>query len=95
MRERVARSRELVAEGYPLAAVARVAKITRQALYRIPKPRSMPERRLPLDEVERAIVETAEQPDGRLPNGVGARAAASSTRRSTASACCASCAGTS
>ncbi len=33
MSERVARSRELVAEGYPLAAVARVAQITRQALY--------------------------------------------------------------
>lgn len=31
---RVARSRELVAEGYPLSAVARAARISRQAIYR-------------------------------------------------------------
>jgi hypothetical protein len=61
VRERVARSRELAAAGYPVAAVARVAQITRQALYRIPTPRSMPGRRPPQDAVERAIVETAEQ----------------------------------
>jgi hypothetical protein len=35
---RVTRSRELVAEGYRPAAVARVAQISRQAIYRIPKP---------------------------------------------------------
>jgi len=59
--ERVARSRELVAKGYPLAAVARVAQITRQAIYRTPKPRRAPQRRPPADELERAIVETAKQ----------------------------------
>jgi putative transposase len=57
--ERVARSRELVARGYALATVARVLKITRQAIYRTPKPRSAPQRRPPSDEIERAIVETA------------------------------------
>lgn len=38
MRERVARSRVLVAEGYLVASVARVMQISRQALYRVPKP---------------------------------------------------------
>jgi putative transposase len=42
VRQRVARSRELVAEGDSPSAVARVAKISRQALYRRPKPRSAP-----------------------------------------------------
>ncbi len=37
---RVTRSRELVAEGYRPSAVARVAQISRQAIYRIPKPRA-------------------------------------------------------
>jgi putative transposase len=57
--ERVARSRELVARGFAVAAVARVMKITRQAIYRTPKPRTAPERRPPVDEVEEAIVEVA------------------------------------
>jgi len=62
VRQRVARSRELVAEGYALATVARVAKITRQALYRTPTPRGAPRARPPLaGTVEGAIVETAEQ----------------------------------
>jgi putative transposase len=63
---RVARSRELVAEGYPLSAVARAAGISRQALYRTPKPRRAPQRRPPADPVEQAIVEeaTANQTDG-------------------------------
>jgi putative transposase len=59
VRERVARSRLLVAEGYALAAVARVMQISRQALYRLPKPRSAPQRRPPADAVEQAIVEVA------------------------------------
>jgi putative transposase len=42
---RVARSRVLVAEGYALAAVARVMQITRQALYRVAKPKTAPARR--------------------------------------------------
>jgi putative transposase len=59
---RVARSRVLVAEGYALAAVARVAGISRQALYRTPKPRTAPQRRPPAEgSVERAIVEVARE----------------------------------
>jgi putative transposase len=60
--ERVARSRELVARGYAVAAVARVLQITRQAVYRVPKPRRSPDaaRRAPVDEIERAIVAVAE-----------------------------------
>ncbi len=59
---RVARSRVLVAEGYALAAVARIAGISRQALYRTPKPRAAPQRRPPADgSVERAIVEVAKE----------------------------------
>ncbi len=63
---RVARSRALVAEGYRLSAVARAARISRQALYRVPRPRSAPQRRLPRDLVEAAIVEVAKanQTDG-------------------------------
>ena len=63
---RVARSRRLVAEGYPLATVARVMKISRQALYRTPTPRTPPQRRPPADRVEQAIVDeaTANQTDG-------------------------------
>ena len=58
---RVTRSRELVAEGYRPAAVARVAQISRQAIYRIPTPRRAPASpgRPPADEVEQAIVEVA------------------------------------
>jgi putative transposase len=58
---RVTRSRELVAEGYRPAAVARVAQISRQAIYRVPKPRrapASPDRPL-ADEVEAAIVDVA------------------------------------
>ncbi len=63
---RVARSRELVARGFAVAAVARVMQITRQALYRTPTPRTPPQRRPVSDPVERAIVEVAEanQTDG-------------------------------
>ena len=62
MSERVARSRELVAKGYALAAVARVLQVTRQAIYRVPRPRKSPDaaRRPPADDVEAAIVEIAE-----------------------------------
>ena len=59
---RVTRSRELVAEGYRSAAVARVAQISRQAIYRVPKPRRAPAApaRPPADAVEAAIVAEAE-----------------------------------
>ena len=66
MRQRVARSRDLVAEGHSLSLVARVAQISRQALYRTPTPRRPPQRRPPADRVEQAIVEQAlaNQTDG-------------------------------
>jgi putative transposase len=63
---RVARSRRLVAEGHALATVARVMQISRQALYRVPTPRTTPQRRPLTDSVEAAIVEEAlaNQTDG-------------------------------
>ena len=63
---RVARFRDLVAAGYPLSAVARAAGISRQALYRVPRPRTAPQRRPVSDPVEQAIVEeaAANQTDG-------------------------------
>jgi putative transposase len=66
VRERFARSRELVARGFAAAAVARVMQITRQAIYRRPTPRSAPQRRPVSDPVEAAIVEEAlvNQTDG-------------------------------
>ena len=66
MSERVARSRELVARGFAAAAVARVMQITRQAIYRVPTPRTTPQRRRPADPIEAAIVEVARdnQTDG-------------------------------
>ena len=66
MSERVARSRELVARGFAVAAVTRVLQISRQAVYRTPKPRSSPPRRPPADPVEQAIVAeaVANQTDG-------------------------------
>ena len=59
---RVAHARELVAAGHRPAVVARILRISRQALYRVPKPRRAPDaaRRPPVDEVELAIVEVAE-----------------------------------
>jgi putative transposase len=66
VRERVARSRELVARGFAVAAVTRVLQVSRQAVYRTPKPRTAPLRRSPTDPVEAAIVEEAlaNQTDG-------------------------------
>jgi putative transposase len=63
---RVARSRELVARGFAVAAVARVMQISRQALYRTAVPRTPPQRRPVSDPVEQAIVEEAmaNQTDG-------------------------------
>jgi putative transposase len=63
---RVARSRELVARGFAVAAVARVMQISRQALYRTPTPRRPPQRRPPVDAIEQAIVAEAlaNQSDG-------------------------------
>ena len=55
---RVARSRKLVAQGRPAAVVARVAGISRQAIYRRPK-RPAPGQRRPLDDVDRKVLEVA------------------------------------
>jgi putative transposase len=59
-------SRDLVAEGDSPSVVARVARISRQALYRTPTPRRSPQRRPVTDAVEQTIVEVAEanQTDG-------------------------------
>jgi putative transposase len=66
VRQRVARSRELVAEGHSPSVVARVARISRQALYRVPRARRAPARRAPSDPVEQVIVAEAlaHQTDG-------------------------------
>jgi putative transposase len=60
--ERVARSRELVDRGHTVAVVARILQVSRQAIYRVPKPRRAPDaaKRPPADEVEAAIIEVAE-----------------------------------
>ena len=58
MSERVARSRELVAQGRPAAVVARVAGISRQAIYRRPKRPPAGQRR-PLDQVDRVVLAVA------------------------------------
>jgi putative transposase len=59
---RVARSRELVAEGHRPPVVARIAGVSRQALYRVPKPRQAPAAPAPAsaDDVDAAIVAEAE-----------------------------------
>lgn len=58
---RVAFARKLVASGRKAAVVARVMQVTRQAIYRTPKPRRTPQRHPPQGEIEEAIVETAKQ----------------------------------
>jgi putative transposase len=58
VRQRVARSRELVAQGRPAAMVARVAGISRQAIYRRPARPPAGQRRA-LDAVDRAVLEVA------------------------------------
>jgi putative transposase len=59
--ERVTRSRELVARGFAAASVTRVLQISRQSVYRVPTPRTVPQPRPPTDPVEQAIIEVAEQ----------------------------------
>ena len=55
---RVARSRELVAQGRPAALVARVAGISRQAIYRRPT-RPPKGHRRPLDTTDRIVLDVA------------------------------------
>jgi putative transposase len=59
---RVARSRELVDGGFTVAVVARVLQVSRQAIYRVPKPRRPTDaaKRPPAGEVETAIIEVAQ-----------------------------------
>jgi len=57
---RVARSRELVAQGRPAAVVARVAGISRQAIYRRPGRPPKGQRRA-LDDVDRVVLEVARE----------------------------------
>jgi putative transposase len=66
VRQRVARSCDLVAEGHSPSLVARVAGIGRQALYRVRRPRTVPQRWPSTDAIERAIVAEAlaDQSDG-------------------------------
>ena len=66
MRERVARSRLLVADGFAVATVARVLQVSRQALYRVPSRRPAAAGAAARNEVDEAIVEVAErnQTDG-------------------------------
>jgi hypothetical protein len=61
VRTRVARSRQLVASGYAVAAVARVLQVTRQAIYRTPKPRTALRRGPVTGPVDQAIVEVAKE----------------------------------
>jgi len=56
---RVAWSRKAVAEGEKPAQVARVARISRQAIYRTPKPRKSPQRGPAAAGVDQAIVRIA------------------------------------
>jgi putative transposase len=58
VRLRVARSRELVAQGRPAAVVARVAGISRQAIYRRPRRPPAGQRRA-LDRVDRVVLAVA------------------------------------
>ena len=57
---RVARSRELVAHGRPAAVVARVAGISRQAIYRHPKRPPKAQRRA-LDDVDCVVLQVARE----------------------------------
>ncbi len=61
MSERVAYARELVAAGHRPAVVARILQISRQAIYRVPKPRRAlaSPTRPPTDAVDAAIVAEA------------------------------------
>ena len=59
MRERVARSRRLVARGRKVAVVARVMQVSRQAIYRTPRRRTDAGPRPVSGAVDRAIVQVA------------------------------------
>ena len=56
---RAIQARVLVAQGEALTTVAHVLEISRQAVYRTPRPRNSPQRRPVTDPVDVAIVEMA------------------------------------
>ena len=87
---RVTRSRELVAEGRPPSVVARVAQISRQAIYRVPKTRPPAAKRAgpPADAVDAAIVAVAEATRPTATAWSAPWSPAGSAAQSTASACC-------
>ena len=85
---RVARSRELVAQGRPAALVARVAGISRQAIYRRPKRAAERASGARWTRVDRVVLGVArDEPDRRDPDGRRARVPRGRRGRSTASAC--------
>jgi len=61
--KRVAYARQLVAERHSPSALARILQISRQGIYRTPRPARAPDaaKRPPACEVERAIAHVAEQ----------------------------------
>jgi HTH-like domain len=63
--QRVAWSRGKVAEGHPVATVARVACVSRPALYQRAKPKPRPQSRTIDDPIEQKIVDTCHVDDYR------------------------------
>lgn len=63
MSQRVAWSRDKVAQGHPVATVARIAQVSRQAIYKIPKPRSKPQSREIENPIEQKIVDVCNDSD--------------------------------
>jgi putative transposase len=86
VRQRVARSRELVARGRPAALVARVAGISRQAIYRRPARPPRGERRR-VSATDRVVLEVARNNPTDGTRMVAAIAVETWARRSTASGC--------
>ena len=63
MSQRVAWSRDKVAEGHPVATVALIANVSRQAIYKTPKPSRRPQSCEVTDPIEQKIVDTCNDDD--------------------------------
>lgn len=63
MSQRVAWSRDKVAEGHPVATVARIARISRQAIYKTPKPNTKPQSVEITCPIEQKIIEVCNDDD--------------------------------
>lgn len=63
MSQRVAWSRTKVAEGHQVATVARIAQVSRQAIYKTPKPTTKPQSRAITCPIEQKIVDTCRDSD--------------------------------